>query len=166
MRKLVEGNQDDIKELGLGEYVVHKMIEGLEGKGYHIYFDNFFTTERLMRLMYKKEIYCCGTVRSNRKNLPNNLKNDNKLTRGERDWFTRREKLTCVKWKDKRAVTVLSTIHAPIESLPVGKRENDGTTTKINCAKAVNDYTCCMGGVDRADMLKLYYAIHRKSRKW
>ncbi|KAJ8944664.1 hypothetical protein NQ314_009426 [Rhamnusium bicolor] len=89
---------------------------------------------RLMRLMYKNKIYCCGTVRSNRKNFPNNLKNGNKLKRGEWDWFTRREMLTCVKWKDKRAVTVLSIIHAPPESLPVRKREKDGTLTQINCA--------------------------------
>ncbi|KAJ8937381.1 hypothetical protein NQ314_011929 [Rhamnusium bicolor] len=74
--------------------------------------------------------------------------------------------LTCVKWKDKRAVTVLLTIHAPTESLPVGKREKAGTIKQINCAKAVNDYRRCIGGVDRADMLKSYYAIDHKSRKW
>ncbi|KAJ8953531.1 hypothetical protein NQ314_007348 [Rhamnusium bicolor] len=114
----------------------------------------------------KKEIYCCGTVRSSRKNLPNNLKNDNKLTRGEWDWFTRREMLTCVKWKDKAVVTVLSTINAPTESVPVGKREKAGTIIQINCSQTVNDYRRCMGDVDRADMLKSYYAIDRKSRKW
>ncbi|KAJ8965741.1 hypothetical protein NQ314_003930 [Rhamnusium bicolor] len=141
------------------------MTEGLEGKGYHIYFDIFFTTERLMKLMYKKEIYCCGTVRSNRKNFTNNLKNHNKLTRREWDWFTIREMLSCVKWKDKRAVTVLSTINAPTESLPLRKSEKDGPITQINCAKDVNDYRRCMGGVDRADMLKSYYAIDHKSRK-
>ncbi|KAJ8971292.1 hypothetical protein NQ314_000769 [Rhamnusium bicolor] len=77
-----------------------------------------------------------------------------------------REMLTCVKWMDKRVVTVLSTIHVPTESLPVGKREKDGTITQINCPKAVNDFRRCMGGVNRADMLKSYYAIDRKSRKW
>ncbi|KAJ8966657.1 hypothetical protein NQ314_003384 [Rhamnusium bicolor] len=45
------------------------------------------------------------------------------------------------------------------------KRE-DGTITQINCAKAVNDYRRCVGGVDIADILKSYYAIDRKSRKW
>ncbi|KAJ8932396.1 hypothetical protein NQ314_014690 [Rhamnusium bicolor] len=34
-------------------------------------------------------------------------------------------------------------------SVPVGKREKDGTITQINCAKAVNDYRRCMGGADR-----------------
>ncbi|KAG5882135.1 hypothetical protein JTB14_005964 [Gonioctena quinquepunctata] len=89
----------------MGERVVHTMTDGLEGKGYHVYFDNFFTTERVMRDMYKKKIYCCGTVRQNRKKNPK-LKTDKALARGEWDWSTRRAMLSCVKWKDKRAVTV------------------------------------------------------------
>lgn len=79
-----------------------------------------------MRLMYKEDIYCCGTVRNNRKNLPKNMKNDHKIQRGDWDWFTRRDIISCLKWKDKRAVTVLSTIHRPTENLPVQKREKMG----------------------------------------
>lgn len=78
--KSAELTTDDNEKLGLGEYVVHKMTENLQGKGYHVYFDNFFTSEKLMNQIYKKDIYCCGTVKTNRKNLPKNLE-DKKLTR-------------------------------------------------------------------------------------
>ncbi|KAJ8967367.1 hypothetical protein NQ314_002937 [Rhamnusium bicolor] len=99
-------NKDGIKELGLGEYVVYKMTEGLEGKGYHIYFDNFF--------YHKEESRDCVINYS------------------------------CTNRKAPCCATIM----------------------QINCAKAVNDYRRCMGGEDRADMLKSYYAIDRKSRKW
>ncbi|KAG5895860.1 hypothetical protein JTB14_012245 [Gonioctena quinquepunctata] len=134
------------------------MTDGLEDKGYHVYVDNFFTTERVMRDMYKKKIYCCGTVRQNRKHFPK-LKTDKALTRGEWDWSTRRAMLSCVKWKDKSAVTVASTIHNPEENSPVGKKEKDGSITQLNCPISVKNHRRCMGGVDRADMHKSYYGI-------
>lgn len=71
-----------------------------------------------------------------------------------------------MKWKNKRAVTVLSTIHNPIEPQLIRKREKTCSLTELNCPKAIAEYRRFMGGVDRADMLKSYYGIHRKSRKW
>nr|XP_023016646.1 piggyBac transposable element-derived protein 4-like [Leptinotarsa decemlineata] len=142
------------------------MTEGLENKDYHIYFDNFFTTVNLVQTMYKRNIFCCGTVRVNRKNLPIHFQSDKSLSRGHSDWFSRRDMISCIKWKDKRVVTLLSTIHSPTNNASVGKREKDGTITEIACPIAIKDYRRCMGCVNKADMLKSYYAIDRKSRKW
>ncbi|KAJ8942377.1 hypothetical protein NQ314_010080 [Rhamnusium bicolor] len=43
---------------------------------------------------------------------------------------------------------------------------NVNTCDDESPAKAVNDYRRCMGGIDRAHMIKSYHAIDRKSRKW
>ncbi|KAG5868572.1 hypothetical protein JTB14_035039 [Gonioctena quinquepunctata] len=77
-----------------------------------------------MRDMYEKEIYCCGTVRQNRKKIPK-LKTDKALARGEWDWSTRRAMLSCVKRKDKRADTV-STIHNPEKKCTCREKKRKG----------------------------------------
>ncbi|KAJ8932774.1 hypothetical protein NQ314_014478 [Rhamnusium bicolor] len=58
------------------------------------------------------------------------------------------------------AVTVFQLFMHQQKASPLEK-EKDGTITKINCAKSVNDSRRCMGGVDIADMFKSYYAIDR-----
>lgn len=164
--EIYTGKQTDKPETDLGKRVVLDMTKGLEGSGHHVYFDNYFTTTDLLLSLQENQIYACGTVRANRKNLPTGLKTDKEMDRGDFDWAVYRGKVSCIKWKDKRTIQLLSTIHSPIDQTKVNKREKDGSMTEVNCPKAVIDYRRCMGGVDEADMMQSYYAIDRKSRKW
>lgn len=164
--EIYTGKHADHPETGLGERVVLDMTKGLEGKGHHAYFDNFFTTTNLLLTLQERQIYSCGTVRANRKNLPSGLKADKAMSRGDFDWSVHKGKVSCLKWKDKRTIQLLSTIHYPTDQIKVNKREKDGRVTEVNCPKAVLDYRKFMGGVDKADMMKSYYGINRKSRKW
>lgn len=164
--QIYTGKQEAGIETALGERVVHDMTAGLEGKGYHVYFDNFFTTTNLMESLEKGGIYACGTVRSNRKNLPKNLASEKELQRGEWDWCSKNNKISCVRWKDKRVVQLLSVIHSPTACTVVQRKEKDGSVTEIKCPNIVYDYRKNMGCVDKADMLKSYYGIDRKSKKW
>lgn len=63
------------------------------------------------------------------------------------------EMLACVKWKDKKAITLLST-----------------TLSCFKCTSVVEsrveEYRRGMRYVDKADMLESYYAIDRTSQKW
>ena len=101
----------DTREFGLGERVVIDLTTGLEGKNYHIYCDNFFSSVNLMEKMKNNKLYCCGAVRANRKGLLPKLKAEKELRRGDSDYAVSSDGIHCVCWKDKRCVQLLSTIH-------------------------------------------------------
>ena len=46
-------------------------------KGHHVYMDNYYTSPELFSELYYRETYSCGTVRLNRKGLPNAVKKQN-----------------------------------------------------------------------------------------
>ena len=43
-----------------------KLTEGLVGKNHHVFFDNFFTSEKLLTDLETTGIYLCGTARKNK----------------------------------------------------------------------------------------------------
>ncbi|GFO08496.1 PiggyBac transposable element-derived protein 4 [Plakobranchus ocellatus] len=100
-----------------------------------------------------------GTVRSNRIGLPKRLMNT-KLAKGELD-YRRKDNMVALKWRDKRDVTMLSTIHDPTEKVTVITRH--ATTEK---PVLVRDYTKYMCGTDRNDQLHAYVPLRRRSLKW
>jgi hypothetical protein len=53
--------------------------------GYHIFIDNFFATVSLASTLYKLGIFITGTIRRNRKFLPQAFQN--KLQSGEKKYF-------------------------------------------------------------------------------
>ena len=61
-------------ELGLGGSVVKTLTRPLVGKFHHVFMDNFFTSPALFNDLLQDGIYACGTVRSNRKGFPHDLK--------------------------------------------------------------------------------------------
>ena len=58
---------------GLGARVVKSLSKNLEGKGYCLFFDNFFSSTRLLEDLLDQHIYCVSTIRSNRKGFPREL---------------------------------------------------------------------------------------------
>ena len=71
---------------GLGEKVVLHLTLDLIGKNHKVYFDNYFSAVPLAEYLLLNEVYCCGTIRSNRKHLPRDLKSDKVLSRGDFDY--------------------------------------------------------------------------------
>lgn len=71
-------NQDknEIKKNGLGYVVVEKLLKlgNYLNKGYHLFTDNFFTSIHLAKAFLEKNTYLTGTVRRNRKYIPNEAK--------------------------------------------------------------------------------------------
>ncbi|KAK6171158.1 hypothetical protein SNE40_019406 [Patella caerulea] len=108
--------------------------------------------------MFDKQIYVTGTVRSNRKNLPDEVKQTMKK-KGDLIEM-RRDNLLTVNWVDRKQVRFLSTFSA------------SGTVDKISFDQKVNriplcviDYNSGMGEVDLADMMTDYYAAEFKTLK-
>ena len=56
------GRRED-REVGLGAYVVKKLTEDLKDKYHHVFFDNFFTSFRLLEELEEDGIYGCSTAR-------------------------------------------------------------------------------------------------------
>ena len=67
-------NQDN--DLPLGTCAVLSLTSDLFEKGYHIFFDNFYTKSSLTYAdcFMRKACEGCGTVRPNRKGIQNRLK--------------------------------------------------------------------------------------------
>ncbi|XP_046984410.1 piggyBac transposable element-derived protein 3-like [Schistocerca americana] len=163
--QIYTGKVEGIVEKSLGERILRDMCKGLEGKGYHVYFDNFFTSVSLLQKLKDDRLFACGTIRSHRKGL-STLKTDKELQRGECDWSVRSVGIACIKWKDKRVVILLSTIDSPVCVEEVSHKEKDGKITKVPFPKIVKSYNANMGCVDKADMTNSFYAIDGKSRRW
>lgn len=159
------GKKEGKIETGLGGRIVLDMCQELENKNHVVYMDNFFSSNILYEKLLVKKIYACGTVRYNRKFLPTLIR-DNQLQRGDYDWATSNRGLAFYKWKDRKAVHILSSLHSPDDKVFVNRKEKDGSTSKVACPLALKDYNSNMNFVDNFDRLKKDYQCDRKSRKW
>jgi hypothetical protein len=67
--------------------VTHTTVAGVmrrvENVGHNLYMDNFFSSPDLFTNLHSRKINCCGTVRLNRKGMPQEFRKTMKLTRGD-----------------------------------------------------------------------------------
>ncbi|XP_063224514.1 piggyBac transposable element-derived protein 4-like [Bacillus rossius redtenbacheri] len=153
-------------EVGLGAKVVQNLLSGLEGCHHIVFMDNYFSSYDLFsNLKSKSEIYACGTINPRRKHLPA-LKDEKQLERGEFDCRVSEDGVAVYRWKDNKAVNLISTCHDPLDVSSVNRKMKDGTVTTIKCPQVLKDYNSHMNFVDNFDRLKSDYAINRKSKKW
>ena len=140
---------------------VTELTRKTEGRGHKLYMDNYFSSPELFDDLAKKQIYCCGTVRLNRRGMPQDLAPKTiKLKRGDIRVRTRAD-LTAVLWRDKRDICMLTNIHdVPAE----GNFCNDAG--KAIKPQIVMDYNRHMGYVDKGDRMANNYSISRRTFKW
>ena len=149
----------------LGPKVVKDLTSKLEGKNYKIYADNFFSSIPLAKYLSEKDIGYCGTIRSNRKYIPD-FTNDKSMKQGDSDWRMEPNGISMTKWMDNKAVYFISNMHNPSEEQQTTRRQKDGTLLPVPGRKISVDYNKNMGFVDKADMLRALYQCDRKSKKW
>ena len=106
---------DNCKVLDNSCTVTTKVVIGLLDSSkllnndHFIYMDNYYTSPELFEELHFRETYAYGTVRANCKGLPEALK-ISKLKKGD-GHFQRNGPVLAIRWCDKRAVFMLSTIH-------------------------------------------------------
>lgn len=64
--KTTEFDQTNIKSFGLGASVVLELTKQLKKENYCVYFDNFFSTLNLFKILKNNKIFTAGTVRVDR----------------------------------------------------------------------------------------------------
>ena len=133
-----------------------------------MYLDNFFSSVDLLLDLLRVGLYGCGTLCSNRKGFPKDLKPLLKKGLGERGEYKVRQhkQLTVSLWQDNRPVVTISTNSDPTQPTTVQRKARDGTSSTFCCPKSISLYNKFMGGVDRNDQLRQYYAIRMKGRKY
>lgn len=147
----------EYSHLPLSSQVVINLAQPLFDKGYCLTMDNFYNSPQLADFLISKKTDVYGTLRLNRKGVPATLKTT-KLRKGEITGF-QRGKVTVMKWKDKKDVSLLSTVHS-LQMSTVEKRQK-----QMKKPQAVVDYNDTMGGVDRVDQHLAEYATPRKRGK-
>ena len=90
---------------GLGYDVVMTLCRDLVGEKHHVYFDNLFSSVPLMMDLMALGIYSCGTVRANKRNLPDAVKHPGKMLRGAHKCFQYgNSNLVSTVWMDNKHV--------------------------------------------------------------
>ncbi|XP_040203738.1 piggyBac transposable element-derived protein 4-like [Rana temporaria] len=124
--------------MGISGKIVWELAFPLFQKGYHIYVDNYYTSLPLFRHLFLNKTLACGTSRKNRKGFPQSLVTTC-LQKGE-SVSLRNEEVLALKWRDKKDVYMMLTIHNDT-SVEIHRRRR--TIRKPCC---INEYNKFMGG--------------------
>jgi hypothetical protein len=166
---IYQGASGILDEAGLGATVVQRMVEPLYGCNYHVYIEYFFSSIVLANKLKERRTLMIGTVRTNRRGWPQEMKGAKKLEK-EMSCGDSRSKMVdvveCVVWKDKRKVTLVNNITDPEAVSTVLRRNKDGARSSVSCPESVQRYNSYMGGVDMFDARRKTYFCSRKSRTW
>ena len=146
--------------------------------------DNYFSSIPLFSYLRKKNIGACGTVRTNSRKFPKELKIPKKT---KMEWNFKSavevDKVLAILWIDNGPVTMLSTIHGLKEpSWQVEKNRKRPRKSSLNAEKVrkifgnksrqnlmiprvIDSYNLHMGGVDIADQLMSYNSVQLTTRR-
>lgn len=159
---------------GLGESVVLNFTDVLQreysGLRFSLYFDNFFTSAKLISTLTQINFGATGTVRENR-TMKCKLNDSNimkKEKRGNMDSAVDKNKgIIGIKWKDNSVVTVMSNEFG-VEPLQKCKRFSVKDKKKVDIPQphAIKMYNTYMGGVDQLDNNISNYRIAIRGKKW
>ena len=138
--------------------IVLSLAEELLNKGYCFGIDNYYASPELFDILVANSIDAVGTVRYNRKNLSAFVKKT-KLKKGETN-AQYKGKLIHLKWKDKKDVNKLSTIHnEERQKITVAGKKCIKPTI---CIEYKNNH---MAGVDLMDQITSAASLLRKGLK-
>ncbi len=114
-----------VQRLGKSGAVVPGFMEMLLGKGYHVYVDNWYTSENLVEYLGENQTAACGTVKKNRLALSASFMKSN-LKKGEH-CFRRSANILAIRFNDKKEIYFLSSIHK-YNIVDTRKKDKHGNT--------------------------------------
>lgn len=155
------GRENDQPRNGvnLSSYVVLKLLQPYYHLGHNVTCDNFFTSLSLAKALLVKNTSIVGTVRSNRREIPQSCKSRADLFSSQ--GMVEEESgalLTSYQCKRDKKVFVLSTLHNTLRI-----DDSDNPKKKPN---TVVYYNKTKYGVDVADQMARQYSVKCASRRW
>ena len=73
--KVCTGKGAGVVQKDLGKKAVMSLLEAFVDKRYYLFMDNYYTSVSLFEELEERSILACGTVRSNRVDLPREICN-------------------------------------------------------------------------------------------
>jgi hypothetical protein len=153
-----------------GSVVIDLLSELPSGLSYHLYFDNLFTSLKLLDELSLRGIAATGTIRVNRvEKCPlTDPKQMKKFARGHYDYrLDKSSNIMLVRWHDNSVVTMASNCHGVN---PIGKVKRWSAahkrTIEVPQPQLFAAYNRGMGGTDRMDQNISTYRINIRSKKW
>lgn len=147
--------------------VLDTLTKPIQGKNHHVYFDNYYTSIPALLFLLSKNTYACGTIQSNRKYVPESLKEMKKAgQRGEIIMFQDKKQpnLTICGWRDTKVVKFASTQANPNLTC-TAQRRSGSQYISVHQPHSASMYARFMGGVDTFDHLRERYRVGRPSKK-
>lgn len=142
------------------------MADPIKNTGYNVTTDRFYTSVELADTLYTDfKLTLVGTLKSNRKHIPAELKSTNgrelySTKFAFTDPATKKPPVTLVSYitkeKPKKNLLMLSTQHRDAAVQVDGKKKSD-----INLY-----YNATKGGVDSIDQMARVYSVKRGTRRW
>ena len=158
-------------DLGASSNIVVRLSRKIEKNVSHkIYFDNYFTSMKLMVYLARNGILALGTVRRNR--IPNSKMPAQKemKSRGnsiEMTTTVEDVEVSCVAWLDNKQVMLMSSFAGRIPLSDISRYDRKmKQTTQISCPNVVKIYNQHMGGVDLLDSHMGRHRNKMRSKKW
>jgi hypothetical protein len=157
-------------DVGLGGSVVLDLISELPPLNYCLYFDNYFTSLRLLQKLKDKGIAATGTIRANRiEKCP--LASVEVMKKKERGSYDARldknSDIVLVRWNDNSVVTLGSNAFG-VGPLGAAKRWSVAQRRQVFIEQPhlISKYNNGMGGTDRMDQNIHQYRIAIRCRRW
>lgn len=161
-----------VSQYGLAYDVVMKLIEPYLNQGYHLFFDNFYTSMQLVKDLFTSGTPSAGTIIENRVGFPATLRNGKqwakKLERGSMRW-DRDGPCLAIQWKDNKVVSMITTIDNANDHGQVNRKaktNNVWRQVSVNQPSAIKRYNNYMNGVDRSDQILATQNVLRKCMRW
>ncbi|XP_064475814.1 piggyBac transposable element-derived protein 3-like [Ornithodoros turicata] len=163
-----EGNMG----VGIGGQAVLRLTKNL-APGHVLYFDRYFTTLSLLKVLLERGFGGTGTVMMNR--VPGALKTklptDKKLNEkgcGTHIQVVSSDTPMCfVKWMDNKAVHMVSTVDSASPSDTCQEwSKKDNKHIEVSRPAIIARYNTNMGGVDLSDRLLSYFPLRSRTSKW
>ena len=104
---------ETVSNKGLGYDVVMKLIQPFHHQGYHLFFDNSYSSVVLFRYLFAVGVLATGTISESCRQFPESMKNGKqwarKKERGSMRW-DRVPPCLCLQWINNKVVSVLTTL--------------------------------------------------------
>jgi len=140
------------------------------GVNVNVYFDNFFTSLKLLDRLTAAGVRATGTVHLNRLG-DSSLTSADVLQKKPCGTYNYKQDVTSgivvVWWNDNNIVNIASN-HIGVSPVTTARRWSSAKKSQVNITQpaAIAKYNRCMGGTDRMDQNLNLYRISVCSRKW